>query len=102
MGRDERERIHDGDAAASATMVAVPLLSLLHEMQERKRRKREEKAMPKLEEFRKQIVAKIMLRKDNEKRVETIRQVNEMRNIKPAAVLRSPYVQLSSADLYSK
>ncbi|MED6135472.1 hypothetical protein PIB30_046813 [Stylosanthes scabra] len=59
-------------------------------------------AEPKLDEFSKQIVAKIMLRKDNEKIMQTIRQVNEMRNIKPAAVLRSPYVQVSSADLYSK
>ncbi|MED6225633.1 hypothetical protein PIB30_095484 [Stylosanthes scabra] len=57
---------------------------------------------PKLEEFRKQIVAKIMLSKDNEKRTETIRLLNEMRNIRPAAVLRSPYVQVSSADLYTK
>ncbi|MED6123620.1 hypothetical protein PIB30_050804 [Stylosanthes scabra] len=54
------------------------------------------------EEFRKQIVAKIMLSKDNEKRMETIRILNEMRNIKLAAVLRSPYVQVSSADLYTK
>ncbi|MED6148042.1 hypothetical protein PIB30_049503 [Stylosanthes scabra] len=56
----------------------------------------------KLEEFRKQIVTKILLSRDNEKRMETIRLLNEMRNIKPAAVLRSPYVQVSSADLYSK
>ncbi|MED6210200.1 hypothetical protein PIB30_061952 [Stylosanthes scabra] len=57
---------------------------------------------PKLDEFRKQIVAKILLSKDNEKRMETIRLLNEMRNIRHAAVLRSPYVQVSSADLYSK
>ncbi|MED6148446.1 hypothetical protein PIB30_053283 [Stylosanthes scabra] len=57
---------------------------------------------PKLEEFRKQIVAKIMLSKDNEKRMETIWILNEMRNIRPAVVLRSPYVQVSSADLYTK
>ncbi|MED6220025.1 hypothetical protein PIB30_041197 [Stylosanthes scabra] len=57
---------------------------------------------PKLEEFRKEIVAKIMLRKNNEKRMETIRILNDMRNIRPAAVLRSPYVQVSSADLYTK
>ncbi|MED6222516.1 hypothetical protein PIB30_065156 [Stylosanthes scabra] len=57
---------------------------------------------PKLDEFRKQIVAKILLSKDNEKRIETIRLLNEMRNIRPIAVLRSPYVQVSSADLYSK
>ncbi|MED6138456.1 hypothetical protein PIB30_074347 [Stylosanthes scabra] len=56
----------------------------------------------KLDEFRKQIVAKIVLSKDNENRIETIRQLNEMRNIRPATVLRSPYVQVSSADLYSK
>ncbi|MED6210754.1 hypothetical protein PIB30_067068 [Stylosanthes scabra] len=59
-------------------------------------------AEPKLDAFRKQIVAKIVLSKDNEKRMETIRQLNEMRNIRPTAVLRSPYVQVSSADLYSK
>ncbi|MED6206767.1 hypothetical protein PIB30_029854 [Stylosanthes scabra] len=59
-------------------------------------------AEPKLEEFKKQIVAKIMLSKNNEKRIETIRLLNEMRNIRPAAVLRSPYVQVSSADLYTK
>ncbi|MED6152408.1 hypothetical protein PIB30_091820 [Stylosanthes scabra] len=40
--------------------------------------------------------------KENEKRVETIRQVKEMRNIKAAAVLWSSYIQVSSADLYSK
>ncbi|MED6187485.1 hypothetical protein PIB30_076901 [Stylosanthes scabra] len=56
----------------------------------------------KLDEFRKQIMAKILLNKDNEKTMETIRILNEMRNIRPAAVLRSPYVQVSSADLYSK
>ncbi|MED6122814.1 hypothetical protein PIB30_043404 [Stylosanthes scabra] len=50
---------------------------------------------PKLQEFRKQIVAKIMLSKDNEKRMETIRVLNEMRNIRPAAVLRSPYIRSS-------
>ncbi|MED6205974.1 hypothetical protein PIB30_022717 [Stylosanthes scabra] len=42
---------------------------------------------PKVDEFRKQIVAKIVLSKDNEKRMETIRQLNEMRNIRPADVL---------------
>ncbi|MED6149165.1 hypothetical protein PIB30_059869 [Stylosanthes scabra] len=47
---------------------------------------------PKLDEFRKQIVAKILLSKDNEKRMETIRLLNKMRNIRPAAVFRSPYV----------
>ncbi|MED6136809.1 hypothetical protein PIB30_059230 [Stylosanthes scabra] len=59
-------------------------------------------AEPKLDEFRKQIVAKIMLSKGNEKRMDTIRQLNEIRNIRPVAVFRSPYVQVSSADLYSK
>ncbi|MED6175777.1 hypothetical protein PIB30_081492, partial [Stylosanthes scabra] len=43
---------------------------------------------PKLEEFRKELVAKIILSKDNEKRLETIRILNDMRNIRPAAVLR--------------
>ncbi|MED6186330.1 hypothetical protein PIB30_065624 [Stylosanthes scabra] len=57
---------------------------------------------PKLEECKKEIVAKIMLSKDNEKRMETIRILNEMRNIRSAAILRSPYVQVSSADLYTK
>ncbi|MED6201323.1 hypothetical protein PIB30_093784 [Stylosanthes scabra] len=57
---------------------------------------------PKLEEFRKELVAKIILSKDNEKRLETIRILNDMRNIRPTAVLRSPYVQVSSADLYTK
>ncbi|MED6224174.1 hypothetical protein PIB30_081396 [Stylosanthes scabra] len=49
-----------------------------------------------------EIVAKILLSKDNEKKMETIRLFNKMRNIKPAAVLRSPYIQVSSTDLYSK
>ncbi|MED6129469.1 hypothetical protein PIB30_108258, partial [Stylosanthes scabra] len=53
---------------------------------------------PKLEEFRKELVAKIILSKDNEKRLETIRILNDMRNIRPTVVLRSPYVQVSSAD----
>ncbi|MED6112522.1 hypothetical protein PIB30_062481 [Stylosanthes scabra] len=57
---------------------------------------------PKLEEFRKEIVAKIILSKDNKKKMETIRILNDMRNIRPAAVPQSPYVQVSSADLYTK
>ncbi|MED6144566.1 hypothetical protein PIB30_016838 [Stylosanthes scabra] len=55
-----------------------------------------------LEEFRKKIVAKLMLSEENAKRVDIIREVNEMRNIKHDAVLRSPFVQISSADLDSR
>ncbi|MED6127926.1 hypothetical protein PIB30_092709 [Stylosanthes scabra] len=57
---------------------------------------------PKLEEFRKKIVAKIMLSDANAWRVETIRKANGMRNTRPVPVLLSPYVQMSSADLDSK
>ncbi|MED6151656.1 hypothetical protein PIB30_084527 [Stylosanthes scabra] len=57
---------------------------------------------PKLEEFRKSIVAKIMLSKSNAWRVETIRKANRMRNTKPAPILLSPFVQVSSADLAGK
>ncbi|MED6209417.1 hypothetical protein PIB30_054480 [Stylosanthes scabra] len=42
---------------------------------------------PKLEEFRKDIVAKIMLSETNAWRVETIRKGNGMRNTRPAPVL---------------
>ncbi|MED6111252.1 hypothetical protein PIB30_050860 [Stylosanthes scabra] len=57
---------------------------------------------PKLEEFRKTIVAKIMLSDANSCGVETIRKGNGMRNTRPAPILLSPYVQVSSADLASK
>ncbi|MED6222135.1 hypothetical protein PIB30_061484 [Stylosanthes scabra] len=57
---------------------------------------------PKLDEFRKDIVSKIMLSESNAWRMETMRKANGMRNTRPAAVLRSPYLQVSSADLPSK
>ncbi|MED6135398.1 hypothetical protein PIB30_046060 [Stylosanthes scabra] len=47
---------------------------------------------PKLDEFRKDIVAKIMLSESNAWRMETMRKANGMRNTRPAVVLRNPYL----------
>ncbi|MED6175510.1 hypothetical protein PIB30_079031 [Stylosanthes scabra] len=57
---------------------------------------------PKLEKFRKSIVAKIMLSESNAWKMDTIRKTNGMRNTRPAPILRSPYIQVSSADLPNK
>ncbi|MED6195090.1 hypothetical protein PIB30_034741 [Stylosanthes scabra] len=58
--------------------------------------------IPKLDEFRKDIVEKIMLSESNAWRMETMRKANGIRDTRPAAVLRSPYLQVSSVDLLSK
>ncbi|MED6176699.1 hypothetical protein PIB30_090699 [Stylosanthes scabra] len=58
--------------------------------------------LPKLKEFMKDIVAKIMLSESNAWGMETMRKANRMRNIRPVPVLRSPYLQVSSTNLPSK
>ncbi|MED6139484.1 hypothetical protein PIB30_084307 [Stylosanthes scabra] len=54
----------------------------------------------KLDGFRREIVSKLILSKENTLRVEAISQENKMgRQTKPFAALQSPYVQVSTADL---
>ncbi|MED6189159.1 hypothetical protein PIB30_093105 [Stylosanthes scabra] len=57
---------------------------------------------PMLLEFRKKIVAKIILSKENSLRVEAIKEAHNMRLTRPAAALRSPYVQVETPDLPTK
>ncbi|MED6223181.1 hypothetical protein PIB30_071487 [Stylosanthes scabra] len=47
---------------------------------------------PMLEEFRKKIVTKIILSKENSLRAEAIKTANDMRMTRPGDALRSPYV----------
>ncbi|MED6106052.1 hypothetical protein PIB30_001444 [Stylosanthes scabra] len=56
---------------------------------------------PMLIEFRKKIVAKIILSKENTMRVDAIRAAHEMRRTKPSAALRSPFLPFSTPDLPS-
>ncbi|MED6152876.1 hypothetical protein PIB30_096183 [Stylosanthes scabra] len=54
----------------------------------------------KLDGFRREIVAMLILSKENTLRVEAINQANKMgRQTKPSAALKSPYVQVSIAEL---
>ncbi|MED6167986.1 hypothetical protein PIB30_008011 [Stylosanthes scabra] len=62
----------------------------------------EEWTDPMLNEFRKKIVAKTILSKENTMRADAIRAAQEMRRIKPSAALCSPFLQLSTPDLPSK
>ncbi|MED6113127.1 hypothetical protein PIB30_067987 [Stylosanthes scabra] len=56
-----------------------------------------------LDEFRKKIVSKLILSKENTLRVEAINQANKMgRQTKPSTALKSPYVQISTAELGKK
>ncbi|MED6183418.1 hypothetical protein PIB30_037687 [Stylosanthes scabra] len=57
---------------------------------------------PMLEEFRKKIVAKIILSKENSLRTEAIKEAHNMRLTRPGAALRSPYVQVTTPDLPTK
>ncbi|MED6108843.1 hypothetical protein PIB30_027932 [Stylosanthes scabra] len=56
---------------------------------------------PMLMEFRKKLVAKIILSKENTKRSDAIRAAHEMRRTKPSAALRSPFLPFSTPDLPS-
>ncbi|MED6203672.1 hypothetical protein PIB30_001367 [Stylosanthes scabra] len=56
---------------------------------------------PMLMEFKKKLVAKIILSKDNTKRSDAIRAAHEMRRTKPSATLRSPFLPFSTPDLPS-
>ncbi|MED6177401.1 hypothetical protein PIB30_097756 [Stylosanthes scabra] len=55
-----------------------------------------------LDKFREKIVANILLSPKNLMRMDVVTEVNEIRLIKPAATLRSPFTQLDSADLKTK
>ncbi|MED6152101.1 hypothetical protein PIB30_088764 [Stylosanthes scabra] len=56
-----------------------------------------------LDEFRKKIVSKMILSKENTLRVEAFNQANKMgRQTKPSAALKIPYVQVSTAELEKK
>ncbi|MED6188861.1 hypothetical protein PIB30_089981 [Stylosanthes scabra] len=57
---------------------------------------------PMLVEFRKKIVRKIILSKENSLRAEAIKEAHNMRLTRPAATLRSPYVQVETPDLPTK
>ncbi|MED6115712.1 hypothetical protein PIB30_093293 [Stylosanthes scabra] len=60
----------------------------------------EEWGQDKLDGFRREMVAKLILSKENTLRVEAISQANKMgRQTKPFAALQSPYVQVSTAEL---
>ncbi|MED6109322.1 hypothetical protein PIB30_032316 [Stylosanthes scabra] len=52
-----------------------------------------------LDKFRGKIVANILLSLENLMRMDVVTEVNEIRLIKLAAALRSPFTQLDSADL---
>ncbi|MED6128231.1 hypothetical protein PIB30_095589 [Stylosanthes scabra] len=57
---------------------------------------------PMLLEFRQKIVAKIILSKENSLREEAIKEAHNMRLTRPAAALRSPYVQVETPYLPTK
>ncbi|MED6147615.1 hypothetical protein PIB30_045456 [Stylosanthes scabra] len=51
-----------------------------------------------LEKYRGKIVADILLSPENLMRMDVTTEVNEIRLIRPAAALRSPFTQLDFAD----
>ncbi|MED6214706.1 hypothetical protein PIB30_105837, partial [Stylosanthes scabra] len=53
-------------------------------------------------EFRKKIVIKIILSKENSLRAKAIKEAHDIRVTRPGAALRTPYVQISTPDLPSK
>ncbi|MED6225355.1 hypothetical protein PIB30_092894, partial [Stylosanthes scabra] len=54
----------------------------------------------KVDGFRREIMAKLILSKENTLRVKAINQANKMgRQTKPSAALQSPYVQVSTAEI---
>ncbi|MED6224336.1 hypothetical protein PIB30_082999 [Stylosanthes scabra] len=57
---------------------------------------------PMLEEFRKKIMVKIILSKENFLRAEAIKEAHNMRLTRLGAALRSPYVQVATPDLSTK
>ncbi|MED6197812.1 hypothetical protein PIB30_060239 [Stylosanthes scabra] len=57
---------------------------------------------PMLVEFRKKIIAKIILSKENSLRAEAIKEAHNMQLTRHAATLRSPYVQVATPDLPTK
>ncbi|MED6218299.1 hypothetical protein PIB30_025531 [Stylosanthes scabra] len=54
-----------------------------------------------LEKFKEKIVLNILLSPENLMRMDVVTEVNEIRLIRPGAALRSPFIQLDSADLKS-
>ncbi|MED6211445.1 hypothetical protein PIB30_073727 [Stylosanthes scabra] len=60
------------------------------------------KFVPMLLEFRQKIVAKIILSKENSLRAEAIKEAHNMGLTRPAAALRSSYVQVETPDLPTK
>ncbi|MED6115500.1 hypothetical protein PIB30_091172 [Stylosanthes scabra] len=75
----------------------------------------EECSQDRLDQFRKEIVSKLIMSKDNTLNVETINQTLNMtleaiakaktkmgRQSKPSAALKSPYIQVSTAELEKK
>ncbi|MED6219414.1 hypothetical protein PIB30_035630 [Stylosanthes scabra] len=56
---------------------------------------------PMLIEFRKKIVTKIILSKENTMRADAIRAAHEMRRTRSSAALRSPFLPFSTPDLPS-
>ncbi|MED6214424.1 hypothetical protein PIB30_102971, partial [Stylosanthes scabra] len=60
----------------------------------------EEWGQDKLDGFRREIVAKLILSKENTLRVEAINQATKMgRQPKPSAALKSPYIQVSIVEI---
>ncbi|MED6124175.1 hypothetical protein PIB30_056637 [Stylosanthes scabra] len=57
---------------------------------------------PMLEEFRKKLVVKIIMSKENSLRADAIKGAQNTRLTRPSAALRSPYVQMSTPDLPTK
>ncbi|MED6137897.1 hypothetical protein PIB30_069335 [Stylosanthes scabra] len=57
---------------------------------------------PMLEEFKKKIVVKIIMSKENSLIAEAIKEAHNMRLTRPGATLRSPYVQVATLDLPTK
>ncbi|MED6125682.1 hypothetical protein PIB30_070931 [Stylosanthes scabra] len=55
-----------------------------------------------IEQWTEKIVAKIILSKENSLRAEAIKEAHNMRLTRPAAALRSPYVQVETPDLPTK
>ncbi|MED6115549.1 hypothetical protein PIB30_091738 [Stylosanthes scabra] len=53
-----------------------------------------------LDGFRAELVVKLILSDENTLRVEAVKQANKMgRQVRPSAALKSPYVQVSTAEL---
>ncbi|MED6184076.1 hypothetical protein PIB30_043926 [Stylosanthes scabra] len=53
-----------------------------------------------LDGFRAEFVAKLILSDENTLRVEAVKQENKMRHqVRPSAALKSPYVQVSTAEI---